>query len=157
MAVVKNRIPLFIQESSLKRQYPNSVIFRDKEKTLSWKYTVRPTPLSLEYTVKLKYSLGKGVKAYVIDPKPLPLAKAKHKLPHVYSTVEQQLCLYYPDYREWHPGLLFAKTIVPWIIEWLYFYEIWLGEGEWLGGGIDHAEEPLEAIEDPDRGNCSRG
>jgi hypothetical protein len=29
------------------------------------------------------------------------LAKGEEFLPHVYSTPEQQLCLYYPDYNEW--------------------------------------------------------
>lgn len=28
-----------------------------------------------------------------------------------------------------------GRTIVPWTIEWLFYYEIWLGIGEWCGGG----------------------
>jgi hypothetical protein len=32
-----------------------------------------------------------------------------------------------------------AMTVIPWISEWLYFYELWLVTGEWLGGGT-HAE-----------------
>ena len=30
---------------------------------------------------------------------------------------------------------LISNTIIPWTIEWLYFYELWLATGEWLGGG----------------------
>jgi hypothetical protein len=27
------------------------------------------------------------------------------------------------------------NTILPWISEWLFFYELWLFTGDWLGGG----------------------
>ena len=29
-----------------------------------------------------------------------------------------------------------ATTIVPWCSEWLFYYELWLATGEWLGGGV---------------------
>lgn len=32
--------------------------------------------------------------------------------------------------------MLIADTYIPWAIEWLYYYEIWLVTGEWCGGGI---------------------
>lgn len=31
--------------------------------------------------------------------------------------------------------MLIANTIVPWAVEWLFFYEVWLVTGEWGGGG----------------------
>ena len=30
-----------------------------------------------------------------------------------------------------------ADTIIPWVIEWIYFYELWKITGAWKGGG-DH-------------------
>jgi hypothetical protein len=30
---------------------------------------------------------------------------------------------------------LLAITVVPWISEWLIYYELWLVTGRWLGGG----------------------
>lgn len=30
---------------------------------------------------------------------------------------------------------LLANTVIPWIVEWLFYYEIRLTTGEWLGGG----------------------
>ena len=30
-----------------------------------------------------------------------------------------------------------SSTIIPWTSEWLYYYEIWLINGDWLGGGHD--------------------
>ena len=59
------------------------------------------------------------------------------ELPHVYSQKEQRLCLYYPRGRcAWNSSMGIAKTIMPWTSEWLFFYELWLATGEWLGGGI---------------------
>jgi len=157
MAVIQNRVSLLVQAGALKSYLPSSVIVRDKEKSLSWICTLRPTPLSLDYTVKVEYIRGKGVSAYVIDPKPLPLAKGEDELPHTYSTPEQELCLYYPGYREWHPGLLYTRTIVPWIVEWLYFYEIWLGGNGWQGGGIDHGKDVVETTDNLSTRNPSQG
>ncbi|MGH8092034.1 MAG: hypothetical protein ACREIF_00990 [Chthoniobacterales bacterium] len=41
-----------------------------------------------------------------------------------------------------------ADTIVPWTSRWLYFYEIWLATGEWMGGGIPH--DPPGSFSDRD-------
>ena len=30
---------------------------------------------------------------------------------------------------------------MPWVSLWLFFYEIWVVTGEWLGGGHDTADE----------------
>ncbi len=34
--------------------------------------------------------------------------------------------------------MLVAYTIVPWLMEWLVYYEVWLITGQWEGGGIPH-------------------
>ena len=46
---------------------------------------------------------------------------------------EVELCLYRG--QEFTSRKLLAETIIPWAIEWLYFYEGWLATGKWLGGG----------------------
>lgn len=38
--------------------------------------------------------------------------------------------------KEWLGGMAIAKTIIPWVIEWLVCYEGWLVTGRWNGGGI---------------------
>lgn len=60
------------------------------------------------------------------------------KLPHVYSSDEQSLCLHYPPQRKWTGIKHIAATIVPWAAEWLYHYEIWVLTGQWNGGGTIH-------------------
>jgi hypothetical protein len=43
--------------------------------------------------------------------------------------------LFLPGSGEWRSDLHVATTIVPWLSEWLYFYEAWRVTGEWFGGG----------------------
>jgi hypothetical protein len=44
------------------------------------------------------------------------------------------LCLFLGNH-EWHESIPIADTLVPWASEWLFFYELWLATGEWLGEG----------------------
>ena len=44
------------------------------------------------------------------------------------------LCLYDPLKREWRPVDAISDTIVPWTIDWLACYEVWLATGRWTGG-----------------------
>ena len=44
-----------------------------------------------------------------------------------------RICLY--RYSEFSSSKLLVNTIIPWTIEWLYYYELWLATEEWLGGG----------------------
>ena len=43
------------------------------------------------------------------------------------------LCLYYPG--EWNSTMNISDTIIPWISEWLYYFEFWSITGKWCGGG----------------------
>jgi hypothetical protein len=138
-----SRISLIHQAGALRSYFPSSEITRKGENELTWVGTVTPTSLSHAYQIKLHYKRGKGVDIFVLEPK-LKLADGKTKLPHVYSTPKQQLCLYYPDGKEWNVSMFYVKTLIPWACEWLYHYEIWVGTGVWHGGGIDHEVEKPE-------------
>ncbi|MDP3668027.1 MAG: hypothetical protein Q8R50_15200 [Sediminibacterium sp.] len=132
-----NRLSLMHQQGALRSYFPDSTIIRHGETELIWIHTLTPTPLSNSYKIKLHYKATEGVNVYVLEPK-LALAKGKLLLPHVYSTAKQQLCLYYPDGNEFHNGMFYVRSIIPWTSEWLYHYEIWVSTGKWHGGGIDH-------------------
>jgi len=91
-----------------------------------------PTPISQIYTLRLRYKLAKSPQVNVLKPEfIIPEGK---RLPHTYP--RNRLCLYYPGSGDWRGDMLLSKTIVPWISEWLYYYELWLVSGEWYGGGI---------------------
>lgn len=124
----------------LKRCYPNSSCRTKYGNILVWKGKLQPTPLSQEYTVRLRYKLNRRPEVHVIDPV-LKVPEGK-KLPHVFSGDE--LCLYL--YGEWSPDMNISETIISWASEWLLHYEIWLATGEWQGGGI-HPKINEEKIE----------
>ena len=59
--------------------------------------------------------------------------------PHIYfnkpNPQNPRLCLYDPKERFWSPEEYIADTIIPWAIDWLFFFEGWLDTGKWAGGG----------------------
>jgi len=136
-----SRKSLLTQEGTLKSYFPSSQVKRKGESELTWIGVVTPSPLSSTYTLKLHYKYNEGAKVYVVEPKPLQLAEGKTVLPHVYSTPEQRLCLYYPKDKEWDTGMLYVHTLIPWACEWLCHYELWVCTGTWHGGGIHHETE----------------
>lgn len=70
--------------------------------------------------------------------------------PHIYRRPETaagwSMCLYDPRRGDWQPDLLISETVIPWAAEWLFFYEGWLIDGQWAGGG----EHPIA----PKRSAC---
>jgi hypothetical protein len=135
-------LPIGVQAMNIKHMFTESKVTTVHDQQLTWTHTISPSPLGSLYKVKLVYHLSKAPRIYVVDPKPLPVAKGKTKLPHCYDQKEQCLCLYYPDGKEWNKTMLLAATVIPWTYEWLYHYEIWLGTGQWTGGGV-HTQDNL--------------
>ena len=114
--------------------------------SFSCQIVVRPTPLSVGYTLKIVFEPDQKIpfSVYVVNPKPLELAEGATRLEHVYDNQKQRLCLYHPKKRPWDRSMLLSETAIPWAVEWLYFYEIWLCTGEWLGGGEHPPSKNLE-------------
>lgn len=118
------------QWGALRRQFPDGV-GNVKRNRLRWDMQIQPTPLSDVYDIRLYYSLERLPKVFVRSPE--LVQPADDPIPHRYG--DNSLCLYLPGAGEWDRGMLLADTIIPWASEWLYFYELWLGTGEWCGGG----------------------
>ncbi len=96
---------------------------------IKWLGAIQPTPISDVYQVEVSYRQGlKRAKVVVLDP-PIVINKDE-ELPHVFPGNE--LCLHYPG--EWN-GQRIDETILPWIAEWLFHYELWRATGHWHGGG----------------------
>jgi len=102
-----------------------------RHRNLHWKGYLSPTPLSAKYLIDLKYEIGKRPKVFVLEP---DLEKHNNQpIPHRFG--DQSLCLFVPKYNDWNPRMLISDTIIPWTILWLFYYEIWLQTGKWLGKG----------------------
>ena len=91
---------------------------------------VKPTNMSRKYEIRITYVISKIQKVEIINPK---LDDSTCKLPHVYNNNE--LCLFYPKYKEWTKYDYIAEKIIPWTTLWLYYYEVWRITGVWHGGG----------------------
>jgi hypothetical protein len=134
MVIMNKPISIAVQELHLKKVFPNSVVKTSRNAFLTWLGVLTPSSLSIGYRIFLKYDKYKDISVYILDPK-LVLAKGEKFLPHVYSTQEQKICLFYRRANEWDSSMLLTNTIIPWTSEWLYHYEIWAGTGVWNGGG----------------------
>ncbi|MGB5989290.1 MAG: hypothetical protein WBG43_06085 [Marinifilaceae bacterium] len=135
MVKIKNRgYSIVVQVVKLRKLFPLSKISH-RNNRLVWKYTLSPTPLSESYDIKLVYNYGEHPCIYIVN-KELELYSGTTRLPHVYNTEKQWLCLYRRSANEWDSKMLIADTIVPWISEWLYYYEFWQATGDWKGRGI---------------------
>jgi hypothetical protein len=119
--------------NEIKRKYSESTYIVNKGKVVV-NIFLQPSEGSMKYKVKLLAKIGSTkVDVFVVEPNIRDLKK-KLSIPHLYP--DGSLCLYYPDYNEWSAEDLWADTLIPWTCLWLYFFELWLAIGEWLGGGI---------------------
>jgi len=128
----RNNLSIPIQFANVKKEYPQFKVSMLKDSLLV-KGELQPTPRSNIYHFKLKYSVGVRPKIKITNPE-LKRNFKNEKIPHVYAGNE--LCLYYPQYKEFESKCKISDYIIPWISLWLYYYEIWHITGEWLGGGI---------------------
>ena len=126
-------LSLAIQAEHLRQIIPESRYLIESSE-LRWWGNIIPSPLSQSYRIKLTYKLTDKPKVHVLSPK-LIIPEGK-KLPHIWSA--DNLCLYFPDQKEWNCRKVLAHSVLPWTSEWLFFYEIWLATGEWVGGGTIH-------------------
>lgn len=138
--IPKKSIRLFDQMMTLRAAYP-SASCELHNGTLFWMGKVRPTPLSREYDVALTYTDSQAPRVWVIgkDLQKLDDPDFPHKYDVDAKNNMVEICLY--RYREFNKDKFLANTIIPWTVEWLYFYEIWLATGEWCGGG-EHPGQP---------------
>jgi len=97
---------------------------------------VQPLRVTNRYRVRIEYRSTLTPKAWVEDP-PLSRRDPDEPIPHTYPP--DRPCLFHPRYGEWRPDMRIATTVIPWLLEWLVYYEAWQATGEWRGGG----EHPL--------------
>ena len=134
-------ITLIQQKVALCSAYKGADCVIDKKKNqLFWSGKIKPSALSKEYTVFLSYRFDKSPKVWIIgdELEKLDDANFPHKFDINPKNKMVQICLY--RYSEFNSSKLIANTIIPWTVEWLYYYELWLATGEWLGGG-EHLTE----------------
>lgn len=95
---------------------------------------LQPTALSHTYRVRVEYQCGRRPQVWIESPA-LLRRKPDERIPHTFA--DDRPCLFKHDFRS---DQVLARTIIPWLAMWLFFYEAWRVTGEWAGGGA-HAHE----------------
>jgi len=107
-----------------------------KKDRLVWVGELQPTPGGGLYVVRIEYQPPGSPKVYLQKPK-LVRANDGRDFNHVYG--DGRLCLYDPREDEWTPEMGIARSIIPWTIQWLFYYEVWLQTGKWCGDEAAHS------------------
>ncbi len=128
-------INLGIQSLHIQHRFSGFTYKRERGVAV-WRGTLQPRPLSPKYRVAVRYKLNFYPSVKVISPALAP------KAPHLWS--DGTLCLYYPKENPWRRDMLIATTILPWTALWLYYYELWLDTGKWLGPSSHAADSNLQ-------------
>ena len=122
---------------ALKSRFPSSRVTHDKGK-LVWTTEITPADGCETYNLRLTWSKGRFPEVWASGGA-LERCDDFGSIPHKFGfdakAKSVNLCL---QRRDWNGRQLIADTYVPWAMEWLVFFELWLATGEWLGGG-EHA------------------
>ena len=90
-----------------------------------WRGPLQPSETSPSYLVEIRLRPPGLPGVRVLSP------RLRQDAPHRYG--DGTLCLYWPRDWRWQPRSLLYQTIVPWTALWLFYYELWLDTGQWLG------------------------
>jgi hypothetical protein len=141
-------VTVYKQKVALGAAYPEAKSSIIGRKTLVWGGKIRPSPFSKEYKVVLTWIPEQPPNVWIIGDELERLDDPS--FPHIYHIdVERKMvriCLY--RHQEFNQYTFIANTIIPWAKEWLYFYEMWLATGNWLGGGEHPSEGEHEGRND---------
>lgn len=124
-----------IQSLHILYRFPGFTYRRERGVAV-WRGTLQPRPLSPHYRIAVRYKPSSPPIVEVIAPALAP------KAPHLWR--DKTLCLYYPKENPWQRDMLIATTILPWTALWLYYYELWLDTGKWLGPSSHAADHNLQ-------------
>ena len=89
--------------------------------------SIKPDNCKGTYKVKIECVAGFEPKTTILSPEIEPSEKI-----HMYK--DHSLCLHYPPDMKWGVQTMIYQYTIPWISEWIIFYELYLvNGGKWLG------------------------
>lgn len=115
----------------MKRAFPQFRWRVTRRGGVEWLGDLQPTLESPWYRLRVLHEPGRVPRVWVVSP------QVRANAPHRYPS-DKSLCLYWQKEWDWTPHESLAETMIPWAAFWLYFYEIWLATGEWLGPSSPH-------------------
>lgn len=98
---------------------------------------IQPNDCKNKYKIRIEYVAGNEPKTTILLPQIEPSKEI-----HMYN--DHSLCLHFPIDMKWSEQIKFYQYTVPWVIEWIIFYELFL-----INGGIWKGKEsPTHIRED---------
>jgi hypothetical protein len=89
--------------------------------------SLRPDHCLHTYQIKIEYKAGKAPKSTIVSPVIEPS-------PHIHMYNDHSLCLDYRPDMPWNERTKLYQYSVPWICEWILYYELYLvNGGKWEG------------------------
>lgn len=92
---------------------------------------IQPTSDCDKYKVKIEFFPGRQPQVFIKSPD-LP----RNNEIHVYN--EGFLCLFDPSETYWKDTLKMSEYTIPWLVEWILYYELWKITGKWEGRSSSH-------------------
>lgn len=91
------------------------------------------------YQIKINYAPGQPPKVFVLNA---DMEFQNHAFTHFYPA-DNSLCLYYPGDLTWSDKHHLHDKTIPWLAEWLVFYELYQITGRWEGHAVDTRGQDL--------------
>lgn len=125
------------QRDRMKAAWPMFAVRALDRSTQSARWIGEVRPQFARFTLEIRYRLGSFPDVRVLRPSLVRLPNnIEGQLPHVYPpTDDPTLCLFDPALNQWNPTMALSDTTVPWSLDWIACYEMWLMTGRWTGGG----------------------
>jgi hypothetical protein len=128
----RNEYPILLRQKKHIEKHFHYLKCAISRNTLKCTGVLQPHCNCDSYSIRIIYEVGSKPKIYILNPK----IDYNDDI-HLYN--DNSLCLYHSTDLVWDDDkVLIANTVIPWISEWILFYEIWKITGKWLGAEIKH-------------------
>ena len=84
-----------------------------------------------DYRVRIEFRAGYSPQVFILNHDIEPESDI-----HMYSN--RSLCLYYPGDQRWKDNTSIAEHTIPWVYEWILYYELYKLTGNWEGDYVPH-------------------
>lgn len=122
-----NKYALLIKQKKQVEAHFKFLTCRIQKKVLICIGFLKPNGCKNRYKVKIEYVAGCEPKTTILEPYIEPCKEI-----HMYQ--DHSLCLHYPPDLPWNEKILIHEYTIPWLIEWMVYYELYLiNDNKWEG------------------------
>jgi len=125
-----------MQQPLLTKHFP-FLKCRFYQTTLECEGAMQPSEFCETYQILVRYTFRKSPRVRIVSPRITPSTKI-----HMYPNGD--LCLYDPRSDPWKRSFSLHETIIPWVAEWLVYYELYKIHDKWLGPEAPHESDTKE-------------